>query len=252
MSQFTQSQFSQKRGRTSSTGAATVIIKKARIAAPKSRVQPRRIEVKFYDTAYAITAIPGPTDASGGMADPSATSMITTVAQGDSRTNRDGGQIYIHGVEIRGIVQRAVQEEGLNPQPGAGVFVALVLDKQTNGAQMASENCFVNSIGTAASATSVMRNLDYRNRFQVMKQGWFDTSVSAMSQSAANSFSTAGVNHNFEWYLRFKKPIKVNFNATTPTSSTIVSVVDNCLHMVAYANDVSHFLSYNARIRFTD
>lgn len=241
-------------GRSASTleRAATVVLKRARINPMKRRIPQRRVEMKFYDTAYATVGIPSPSDASGGMADPSATSMLSTVAVGDTRTNRDGGQIWIHGVEIRGTVVKNSSEGAVDPPDGTSVYVALVLDKQTNGAQMSSENCFSNLQGTAATATSVMRNLDFRNRFIVLKQQWFDCSVKTLASVALNTFAAAGLTHEFQWYLRFKKPIKVNFNSVTPTVATIASVVDNCLHCIAYANTGGHSLGYNARIRFTD
>jgi len=51
------------------------------------------VERKFYDTALTATAIVSPTDCTGAELDPSATSMISTPAQGDSEQNRDGKQI---------------------------------------------------------------------------------------------------------------------------------------------------------------
>lgn len=232
--------------------SATSSSTRRRLLPSKHKPAIRKLEVKFYDTAYAITAIPLPTDASGGMADPSATSMISTPAVGDTSTNREGGQIFISAIEVRGKVEKAIVEAATGPTGGQTVFVALVQDTQTNGAQMNSENCFSNLVGTAASACDVMRNLNFRNRFKVLRQEWFNMSPITLTSSALNDFSESGQYKHFQWYIKLKQPIKVNFNSTTPTVATIASVVDNCLHLISYTTTAGMFLSYNARIRFTD
>ena len=110
------------------------------------------IERKFYDTSLPIddagapqpTQLKAPTGAAGGEYDPSTTSMISTPAQGDSEQNRDGKRINILSLEIEGVITTQAKEGQAAPPGDSSVFIAIVLDKQTNGAQMNSEDCFLN------------------------------------------------------------------------------------------------------------
>jgi len=62
------------------------------------------IERKFYDNGLTATALTAPTDATGGEFDPSATMMMTTPAQGDGPSNRDGKEIAMLYLQINGTI----------------------------------------------------------------------------------------------------------------------------------------------------
>lgn len=209
------------------------------------------VEKKFYDTFLVNSNITSPTDASGGEHDPSATSMISTPPQGDSATERIGKKIGIESVQVKGTVRinaEVNQTAGDNPQT---VFVALVLDTQTNGAQLNSEDVFT----VAGSATSVLngaplRNLEYGSRFRVLRSECFVFEPGNMVYDGTN-VETAGVTKKIEWFHRFKDPLVVNFDSGTTAS--VANVIDNSLHIVAFGSDSSANapdLSYLARIRF--
>lgn len=219
-------------------------------ASKRRRTATLGVERKYYDTALAATAIVASTDASGAELDPSATSMISTPAVGDGDQNRDGKRIIIDMVEVKGTVNRIPQEATANPPTAGKVFVALVLDTQSNGAQMNSEDCFKNTGGTALLAAMPLRNLLFGSRFKVLKQEVFDMNYKTLSHFAVDSFSVTGKSCAFSWYVPVKD-LQINFNAGTTAS--IVNVIDNSLHMIAYASDATYQseLSYNARIRFT-
>jgi len=208
------------------------------------------IETKFYDTSLGATALTAPTDASGGEFDPSATSMISTPAQGDTEQNRDGKRIVIRNVHINGniVVPPGIDKTAMPGQ--VDVFVALVLDTQSNGAQMNSEDCFKNLSGAAAQAPNPIRNLLFGPRFRVLKSQNFLMPIPSASYDGTN-IEIAGTRRDFDWFLNLKDLV-VNFNATTPTVTTIASVVDNSLHVIAYCNSTSlaPTIAYNARIRF--
>lgn len=172
--------------------------------------------------------------------------MISTPAQGDTAQSRDGKKITIKSVLIRGLINVGLIEAGTTPNAGNRVFVALVLDKQSNTAQMNSEDCFQNQSGSALGATCPMRNLNFSNRFKVLKTVELDLNSKTLASSALNDFSWNGEQQTFEWYV--KTNIDVNFNATT--TSTIAAVVDNSLHVIAYSTITGNTLTYNARIRF--
>lgn len=207
------------------------------------------IEKKFYDTMLIGGNIPAPNDATGGEFDPSATSMISTPTQGDGEQQRDGKQIACLFVEICGTIAHTGAEAAADVLNGVAVFVACVLDTQTNAAQMNSEDCFKNLGASAGTAPNCIRNLLFGKRFRILKQRRFDMNVPTLSQQAANDYSYHGQRRDFKWYIPLKG-LKINFNAGTTAS--VANVIDNSIHMIAFANTTSPqcTISYNARLRF--
>jgi len=206
------------------------------------------VERKFYDTALVTSAIAAPTDASGGELDPSATSMISTPDVGDGPSQRDGRQISCLFCTVDGVINIPIGEDVVNPLIATTVFIAVVLDTQTNAAQMNSEDCFKNTGANAILAASPMKNLLFGKRFRILKQRifHFDPSVSA---EADNSFAWNGMQRTFRWFIPLKG-MRINFNAGTTAS--VANVIDNSIHVVGYCTNSASTvtLSYNARLRF--
>lgn len=207
------------------------------------------LERKFYDTAVAIQAIPSPTDCSGGEFDPSATSMISTPAQGDSEQQRDGKRIVIKSVQIEGAIFQPKTTAQTSVDGDNQVFVALVLDMQTNGAQLNSEDVYKNLSGTAALAHRPTRNLLFASRFRVLKE-WnlcLKPSVAA-NNAGATTVSQGAAREDFTCFI----PMDLNVNFNAGTSASIANVIDNSLHIIAFTSSTAAAptISYNARIRF--
>jgi len=207
------------------------------------------IENKFYDTSLGPTALVAPTDAAGGEVDPSATSMITTPTQGDGEQQRDGKQISCKYIDIKGLISRNAIEAATAPSEGCMAYVALVLDTQTNAAQMNSEDCFKNLSGSAALAATPLRNLLFGKRFKILKSDVFDLNYSGTATSALNDFSQPGVFRTFDWYVPLDG-MRINFK--DGTTASVANVVDNSVHVIAYATSTNGApgIAYNARLRF--
>lgn len=210
------------------------------------------LEKKFFDTAVALVAVPAPTDATGGEFDPTAlpaaTLCLSAPAQGDGEQNRDGKRIVIKSVQVKGVCRVPPAELQAAPPTSTKVFVALVLDTQTNGAQLNSEDVFKNLSAEAAQNTDLTRNLLFGSRFKILKSGVFDVTPASMSHFAVDSFSYSGIACEFDWFVPLELP--VNFNAGT--TAVIANVVDNSLHMIAFSTNATlgPTIGYNARIRF--
>lgn len=207
------------------------------------------IERKFYDTSLTGGVLTAPTDATGGEFDPSATSMITTPTVGDGEQQRDGKQIAMLYIDINGVIQTVELAGVANSPPTLQIFVAIVLDTQSNGAQMNSEDCFKNTTAGAQVAPNPLRNLLFGKRFRILKSHNFILQPMNTCVLAGPLFTTGAMRRNFHWFIPLKG-LKVNFNAGTTAS--IANVIDNSVHVIAYTNSVTGTptISYNARLRF--
>lgn len=206
------------------------------------------IETKFYDTSLAATTISASATMAGAEVDPSATSMIMTPTQGDGEQSRDGKKIVVKSVIVKGSVLTGPLEGQATPPLATLVHVALVLDTQSNGAQMNSEDCFKNT-GAIDTLNSIpQRNLLFSKRFRVLKTFTADLTP-PFSNDAAGTSSNSGRQRNFEFVLP-ALDMPVNFNAGTTAS--IANVIDNSLHLIAYCTNpgITAQITYNARVRF--
>jgi len=209
-----------------------------------------KIERKFYDTFLTATAIASPEDAEGGELDPSATSMITTPTVGDGEQQRDGKHIACLYITLKGVINVPSTEDAANPVGPVSVFLAVVLDTQTNAAQMNSEDCFKNTSSVAIMAANPMKNLLFANRFRILKSRLYEFPFVQNSVEGDNLHSASGQQKNFDWFIPLRG-MQINFNAGTTAS--IANVIDNSVHVIAYSSNsisLAPTLQYNARLRF--
>jgi len=202
------------------------------------------IELKFADSALVAAALTAPTNAAGGEFDPATLLALNSIAQGDGESQRDGKQICVKSCYVTGnvvIPPLADQTAGTTvPQ----IFVALVLDKQSNGAQLNSEDVFVNPGANAIVAASPLRNLEYTSRFQVLDSVLIEPRMIAASYDGTN-IETFGMVCPFK--LSSNSEFITNYSDTT---AVIANIVDTSLHIVAFSTATGPTLSYNSRVRF--
>lgn len=204
------------------------------------------IEHKFYDSSAALVAIGAQANMTNGLKNPSATITLNTVAQGDGEQNRDGRQIMMKSVHVKGVVHIAKRDGDNNPETLPTVYIALVWDKQANGAILASENVFKNQANVTYLCSSPMRNLEYTKRFVVL-QSTVLTMPQPTGVGGAADQDTYGI--YVPWSFNKKFNIPCNF---TNTTSDIANIMDNSLSIVTYVSDTTMApqISYNARLRF--
>lgn len=204
------------------------------------------IEKKFYDASLNGSTIAANTDCTGGEYDPSTTNMITTPPVGDGEQSRDGKRIVLKSIMVRGTIAKAALANQTALALPTEVFLAVVLDKQTNGAQMNSEDCFLNGSTAAVTLATPLRNLLFSNRFKILKSDIFKLEPK-MSAWDGTNIEIAGDMVSFDWYIPMRNLV-VNFNAGTTAS--VANVMDNSVHVIAFATNATCTLSYNARCRF--
>jgi hypothetical protein len=181
--------------------------------------------------------------------DPATVNCISAPAQGDGEQNRDGKKMVITAVHVKGQIRRLAQTNQTSVPTSNAAVVALVLDTQSNGAQINSEDVYEASPGGVASVTMAQRNMQYSSRFKVLKYKRIAFDAPNMAYDGTN-IEVGGQTRNFKFDLS-KCKIPVNFTSTTEGLS---NVTDNSLHVIAFA-DVSTApdtlqISYNSRIRF--
>lgn len=207
------------------------------------------IEHKFYDTFLKDRVLTSSATATGGVHDPSVTSMISTPPQGTNASSRDGKKIVIESIQISGRVIMAEKTGLANLDTVPTIFIALVEDHQSNGAQMSSQEAFVNPSASLSLTTHPFKSLLRSARFTTHKVWMIEPPMpSAASFGGVNSSQMMGQQVSFDLFKKVQIP--VNFNGGT--TADIANVVDNSLHIIAWSSDTSWpaIMSYNARIRF--
>ncbi len=200
-------------------------------------------ELKFFDVEATDDAFA----TSWATMEP-ATTNLSAVAQGDGESQRDGRKYEIRGIYIKGYVQIDDQESNVAP-PGDGlVRICLVLDKQTNGAQLSASDVMLTA---PANDINSFRNLQHTERFSIL----FDKTIrlpmnSMVNEGAINLFANGNIRVPFKINKTFKTPIMVNTDGTT---ADIANITTNSLHMIGVERDsiFAKSLSYVSRLRFT-
>lgn len=258
MSKRTRSYYSKGQGRAKVTKTTTISrVPRRRVRYSSLRYRRRNfrnagfiaIEQKFLDLALGQTALTADAGMAGAEQDPATALSLTVPSQGDSETQRDGKQIIAKYIEITGKVGFAGAEAVVNPLNAVQAFVAVVLDKQTNGAQLNSEDVFKNTTASANGATVPQRNLLYGKRFRLLKQVCFDLTPETLGYNAANDFGWQGKERTFRWYIPLNN-MKINF--TSGTTGVVGNVLDNSVHVIACCNNTASapYILYNSRFRF--
>lgn len=212
------------------------------------------VEKKYFDSGLeAVTNIPSSATLTNCVIPPTlpaGTTVISCPAQGDGPQNRDGKKFVIKSVQLKGFIDLPAQTAAA-PLQNNKVFIALVLDTQSNAAACTAPDIFTNLSAHARLAVVPSRNLLFGKRFRILKSEVFDLTIGSIgwNPTAPAGFGYHGVSKEFEWYV----PLNLNVNCNAATTATISAVADNSLHVVAVCStttDQQPTLVYNARIRF--
>ncbi len=206
------------------------------------------LETKYYDSFLVAGAIAASTDGSGGELDPSSGIMLNTITQGDGEKQRDGRKATMLSIHVKGTIEVPSQLNQVALDTQGVVFLALVLDKQTNGAQLNSEDVFSNPSGDARTISEVMLNLSFRQRFDVLKT-FRSPLVQPRVVYDGTNLEQAGVHLPFEMYHGFGDGLATLYNGTT---ESVTNITDTSLHLVGFVSNSSLVptVTYNSRLRF--
>jgi len=205
------------------------------------------IELKYVDYALVNSALTAPTDATAGEFDPAVALALNAIAQGDGEQQRDGKQVQIKSCYVNGVVDLPPLVNQTTAKNIPTVFIALVLDKQTNAAQAQSELVFTNPGASAITAATPLRNMQYTSRFEVLDSCLLSFQQPQVSYDGTN-LEQAGSRTPFK--LSWSGEMMTQY---VGTGATVASIQDNSLHIVAFAGPdltAAPVISYNSRVRF--
>lgn len=208
------------------------------------------IEKKFLDTFLDAGNLNAEIGAVSGEHDPVGIwASFNGMQTGTGESDRDGRQIIMDSLYITGMIWAPSVTGTIIAHDSPAVFIAVVLDKQTNGVKLNSEDVYKNTSGQAEMAAYPVRNLQHIKRFRVLKtlritipqRTYFGDAVSG---------DMSGVAIPFECYTKLNG-MKTNYKGTT---ANISEIVDNSLHLIAWSSTLfatfPYNISYNARLRF--
>lgn len=212
-------------------------------------------ELKFFDSGLDATSVQCLPNLSDCMFDPLTINCLNCPEQGSAPQNREGRNIKMHSVHIEGTIHYVPQFNNTVIATIPDVFIALVLDTQTNKAQMNSGECFQNPQLDPTLKTAPLRNLEYTHRFRVLKTMRIRAPDLSLDITGASGHEYSGKYIHFEIHKKLYGLI-TNF-AGNASPNTVGNIVDNSLHIIAMSDGddtlTSHIevdLAYNARIRF--
>lgn len=206
-----------------------------------------KAEPKHYETFLPATAVATNATFAGLLQNPSATSMITTPTVGDSYNNRDGKKIIVTQLEIKGQLYHASNINQTTAPFGSRAWVAVILDTQCNGVVPTTSDIFNQLDTTPPTAywSFPYKNLLLGGRFRILKFKYCREKNTNFNYDGTN-FEVAGSTHPFKVFKKMRLP--VDFNAGT--TADIANVTNNCIHVLAWADDNRWQIGYVARIRF--
>ena len=174
--------------------------------------------------------------------------MSSAPSQGDAYNQRDGSKITIKSILIQGSLYIPNQNDQTTCDFVPIVTIALVLDKQTNGSTLNSEDVYTNLSGESLQNYSVLRNPSYTKRFKVLKFKQIPLHNPSIQYDGTN-IEQGGYSVAFT----ISKDLNVDVSFQTgATTANVSGVVDNSLHLIAWVSNtgLACQLGYNSRIRF--
>lgn len=207
-------------------------------------------ERKYFDEERAATAIVAvSTDFASAEADPGTVNTLFAPTTGNDFNNRIGRKVDVLGIKIRGDISIAAQTNQSAADGPTMIRMMLVQDKQTNAAQLNSEDVLTS--GDATQGINMFRNPAFFSRFQI----WKDKTIVMQSPSMTfdgTNVEQSGLIRPVKMNMKFRKPIRVTFNATN--GGTVADIIDNSFHVLCAcsSNALAPQLEYKCRTTFVD
>lgn len=201
------------------------------------------VELKAFDTFRSNTTIANVDTWAGGEYD-TATYGLFCPVQGTGVSTRDGNKCIVKSILVQGMVWLTQLEAQTSMRNPTLVQVALVMDMQTNGAQLSAEDVYV----ATNPAVPGLRVIENTSRFKVLKQFTVSLEDLAASEDGAGTCTIGGVLKPFTMSVKLNQP--VNF-INGAGAGAVADIKDVSFHIIAACNyNNSPQLEYNSRVRY--
>lgn len=173
---------------------------------------------------------------------------LNAILQEDGPQDRDGRKVAMKSIYVTGNIRTPNVINSAVALESTIVFIALVLDKQTNAAALNSEDVFVNPSADPKGCASPFRNLEFSTRFRVLAQTQITMPQLTMFGEGTND--DAGISG---CHIPFKLFAKLDITTLYKAApATIASIVDNSIHLIAcVANtETNPTITFSSRLRF--
>jgi len=190
-------------------------------------------ELKFFDTYLLATDCGEAANLSDGMVSiycgPIANGPLFNPGIGDNLNARNDRRVIVRSWHVKLSLQLLPIDNGTKIPQGITVFVALIQDKTTNGAQCAPSDVFVNQSGDQNLLMCLQRNPYRGARFEVLRSERVDMTpkdFDVLDIAVPDQTATSGRWEHLEFFIPLD--VEVNWKGN---SSTISDVVDNSWHI---------------------
>ncbi len=170
---------------------------------------------------------------------------VSGIAIGTADDQRIGRRILIHSIHIKYRMHVNASEMQTTPPPDLIGRMALVLDSQTNKAQLTATDVFT----VGPPDFQAFRDLDHTSRYRVLLDVPFKIPSVGINEGASDLFAQQNATTSIRsFHKKFPKPIPVLYDGDT---NVIGVTTDNSFHIIGVANQTTALLTYVVRLRYT-
>jgi len=171
---------------------------------------------------------------------------------GAALNQRIGRAVKMMAVRINGGIIVPTQIAQTQSDGATRVRLVLVMDLQTNSAQMTGAQLFRDATA-AATTISSFQNPNNFGRFRILKEKTYNIGdINMVGSPTAGDLGVAGQVRHFKLSAKFKTPVVVRFNATN--GGTVADIIDNSLHLIVACESTAYQpnIQYYSRVTYKE
>lgn len=205
------------------------------------------VELKFHDAKVVDSSLSNSATQADGEQDPTLGDCLNSIDAGTGPSQREGRKILMKSIQVQGVLESTGTSDSIDASTMGMFFVAIVLDTQTNGAQLSSEDVYENVTAHARNAAMPFRNMEFLQRYKVIKMLRMRAPVATVLPDGTNTGSISGFTIPFSLYAKLNVP--TNYAAA---AGGIGDITDNSLHVLAWSTSsaLTPKITYGSRLRF--
>lgn len=204
-------------------------------------------ERKYFDSTASGSVISVNSGWAGAETDPAAGTLFCPT-EGNDINDRVGRKVTVLAIKIRGFIYDPPSTDATELNPIKLRYV-LYQDMQSNAVQSQAEEL----LASPGVGTNQFQNTENFGRFRVLKDKEFTTPPRPITYAGVDGetivlYSSAAMK-TFKITHKFRKPVRVRFNATN--AGTSGDIVDNSFHLIMGRSTTSRDVTYGYTCRVT-